>query len=201
MPGFVLAASFWQQLKEIDTELFLTLNHRLANSVFDTVMPFLRDSIFWTPLYLLILAFVFLNFGRQGWWWVLLFLTTVAITDLTGTYLFKETIQRLRPCNEPQLAGQVRLVVRSCPGGYSFLSNHAANHFGLATFMVLSFGRIFRPWVYLFYLWAFLVAFSQLYVGVHYPSDSFAGAVLGLAAGYFTASIYRRQFGDQKPVI
>jgi membrane-associated phospholipid phosphatase len=201
MTGFVLVASFWQRFLEWDSRLFLWLNQQLVNPLFDAVMPFFRDSFFWTPLYLFIIVFVFLNFGRRGWWWLLAFLTTVAITDLTGTYLFKETVQRIRPCNEPSLAGQVRLVIRSCPGGYSFLSNHAANHFGLATFLVYSFGRIFNPWVYVFYLWAVLISFAQIYVGAHYPSDIVGGAALGFVAGHFTAQVYRRSAGRPKPFI
>lgn len=201
MAGFSMVRSFWQWLQEWDSSIFLWLNQQLVNPLFDGVLPFFRDSLFWTPLYLFIIAFVFLNFGRKGWWWLLAFLTTVAFTDLTGTYLFKETIQRIRPCNEPSLAGQVRLVIRSCPGGYSFLSNHAANHFGLATFMVCSFGGIFKPWVYVFYLWAVLISFAQIYVGVHYPLDIMGGAMLGMIAGYFTALVYRRSVGQPEPFI
>lgn len=201
VPGFLLTASFWQRVQEWDTRLFLVLNHRLENPLFDAILPYFRDSLFWTPLYLFIGAFVFLNFGLRGWWWVLAFLITVAITDLTGTYLFKETVQRIRPCNEPSLVGQVRLLIRACPGGYSFLSNHAANHFGLATFIVCSFGRIFRPWIYLFYLWAILISFAQIYVGAHYPLDIAGGALLGIAAGYFTALVYGWYVGRPKPVI
>ena len=201
MPGYELTISFWQQLQEADRNLFLTLNHKLANPLFDAILPYFRDSVFWAPFYLFILAFVLLNYGRKGWWWVFAFLSTVALCDLTGTYVFKETVQRIRPCNEPSLFGEVRLVIRSCPGGYSFLSNHAANHFGLATFMVCSFRPIFRGWIYLLYGWAFLVAFAQVYVGVHYPSDLVAGALLGLGFGYFTASLYRRFLGTLTPVI
>lgn len=186
----VLAASFWQKIQEWDSRLFLWLNHQLQNPLFDAMLPFFRDSVFWMPLYLFIIVFVFLNFDHKGWWWVLAFLTTVAITDLTGTYLFKETIQRIRPCNEPDLSGQVRLLIRSCPGGYSFLSNHAANHFGMATFLIFTFGRIFNSWVYVFYLWAILISFAQIYVGAHYPLDILGGAVSGIITGYFTALVY-----------
>ncbi len=201
MPGPLLTVSFWQQLQDWDSRVFLILNHKVANPFFDTVLPFFRDSVFWAPLYLFIMAFVFLNYGAKGLWWALGFLLTVALADLTGTYLFKETIQRLRPCNEPSLSGQVRLVIPSCPGGYSFLSNHAANHFGLATFMVCSFRSIFKAWVYLFYLWAVLISFAQIYVGVHYPLDILGGAALGIATGFFTASFYQRHFGKFRPVI
>ncbi len=198
---FVLLAGFWQTLHEWDSRVFLALNRQLANPVFDTVLPFFRDSVFWTPLYLFLLSFVFLNLGRKGWWWVLAFLSTVAITDLVGTYGFKETVQRLRPCNNHELDGQVRLLLKRCPGGYSFLSNHAANHFGLATFIVLSWRGVFKSWVYVFYLWAVMISFAQIYVGVHYPLDIAGGAALGIMAGYFTAWLYRRNAGSAAPLI
>jgi len=176
------------------------LNHKLANPVFDVVLPYFRDSVFWVPLYLFIMAFVTLNYGKKGWWWAVAFLSTVAIADLMGTYAFKETVQRIRPCSEPGLMGNVRLVIQQCPGGYSFVSNHAANHFALATFAVLTFHKVFKQWIYLAYLWALLISFAQIYVGVHYPLDVLAGALLGVAAGTLTASVYRANFGAPVPV-
>ena len=121
------------------------------------------------------------------------------MADLLGTYAFKETIQRLRPCNEPLLREQVRLVIQRCPGGYSFVSNHAANHFGLATFMVITFRAVFKGWIYLAYVWAILISFAQVYVGAHYPLDIMGGALLGTAAGYLTASVFRANFGTLLP--
>lgn len=200
MLGFVLSISFWQRLNDWDRSAFLVINRNLANPVCDAILPYFRDSVFWVPLYLFIFAFVVLNYGKKGLWWALLFLATVAVSDLLGTYAFKETVQRIRPCNEASLADSVRLVIQTCPGGYSFVSNHAANHFGLATFMALSFHSVFGRWVYLAYVWASLVAFSQVYVGVHYPIDVLAGALLGIAAGYATASVYRINFGWPVPL-
>lgn len=197
--GSALSISVWQQLNDWDRSLFLFFNHKIANPFFDAVFPYFRDSVFWAPLYLFILLFVTINYGKKGWWWALLFLATVAVSDLLGTYAFKETVQRLRPCNEPELLGNVRLVIPRCPGGYSFVSNHAANHFGLATFMICSFRPVFGRWVYFAYAWALLVAFAQLYVGVHYPLDLAAGALLGVTAGYLTASVYRANFGAPIP--
>lgn len=197
--GPVLTISFWQRIHDWDRSLFLVLNRSLANPVFDAVLPYFRDSVFWAPLYLFIMAFVTLNYGKRGWWWALAFLATVAVADLLGTYALKETVRRIRPCNEPELAGLVRLVVQRCSGGYSFVSNHAANHFGLATFMALSFKPVFGRWMYLAYLWAFFISFAQVYVGVHYPLDVAAGGLLGLLAGYLTASVYRANFGEPAP--
>lgn len=172
--------------------MFLFLNQRLANPLFDAVLPFLRTPLFWAPMYLFILAFALLNWGTKGLWWSLAFVCTVAITDLAGQHLFKEIFQRLRPCNEPYLVGMVRLLAPACGTGYSFVSNHAANHFGLAAFMVCSLRRIFGRRTYAVYLWAFLVSFAQIYVGVHYPLDVIGGALLGVGSGYLTAALFRR---------
>lgn len=196
-----LTISFWQSVENWDRELLISLNNNLANPVFDTILPFFRDSVFWAPLYLFLMAFIFLNFGRKGMWWSIGFVATVALADLVGTYGFKETIQRIRPCNDPMTLDQIRMLLKRCPGGYSFLSNHAANHFGLATFMVLTFKPIFKNWVYLLYTWALFISFAQLYVGVHYPLDLLAGALLGTMAGYLMASVYHFNFGKLKPVI
>lgn len=190
-----LTISLWQQLEEWDRALFFVINHKMANPVFDAFLPYLRDSVLWVPLYLFIFAFVILNWGKKGAWWGLCFIATVAVADSLGTHAFKETFQRLRPCNEPTLHETVRLVLKRCAGGYSFISNHAANHFGLATFMVLTFRPVFKRWMYFAYLWAAAISFAQIYVGVHYPLDILGGAGLGAMAGYLTASIYQHNFG------
>ncbi|HVF97965.1 MAG TPA: phosphatase PAP2 family protein [Flavisolibacter sp.] len=190
-----LTISLWQRIEEWDRAMFLVLNNKLSNPVFDSVLPFFRDSVFWAPLYLFILAFAVLNWGSKGLWWVLFFVATVAIADLLGTYAFKETIRRIRPCNNPALIDHLRLVLKRCPGGYSFLSNHAANHFGLATFMVLTLRGVWQRWIWLAYAWAILISFAQVYVGVHYPLDIAGGALLGMVAGYVTASLYHYNFG------
>src|SRR5918993_286762 len=97
--GTALTISFWQRFEDWDRSLFLVLNHDLANPVFDTILPYFRESLFWAPLYLFIMAFMMMNFGKKGLWWGISFVATVAIADLLGTYAFKETIQRIRPCN------------------------------------------------------------------------------------------------------
>lgn len=197
----VLAISFWQRVGEWDRSLFLVLNRTLANPVFDAVLPYFRDSVFWAPLYLFLVAFAVLNFGKKGGWWAVMLLATVAVADLLGTYALKETVQRIRPCNEPELASQVRLVVQRCSGGYSFVSNHAANHFGLATYLVLTLRTVARNWVFAACLWAAVISFAQVYVGVHYPLDVVAGGLLGFGAGTLTASVYRANFGRLMPLI
>lgn len=195
MDETAMQVSLSQLINQWDRSLFLVLNTKLASPMLDAVLPFLRDSVFWAPLYLFIVAFVGLNFGKKGLWWAFFFVATVALADLLGTYALKETIQRLRPCNQEGLKDSLRLLLKGCPGGYSFVSNHAANHFGLATFSVLTFRPLLGRWVYTAYLWALLISFAQIYVGVHYPLDIAGGALLGTASGYLMARIYQHNFG------
>lgn len=190
-----LALSIWQRLEEWDRWLFLQLNGQWTNPAFDAVLPYLRDSVLWAPLYLFLLVFVWLNFGRAGAWWSLLFICSVALADMAGTKIFKEGIQRLRPCQDPEFFQQVRLLLKHCSGSYSFVSNHAANHFALATFMYLTFRGLFRRWTLLVYLWALVIAYAQVYVGVHYPLDALGGAGLGVMAGLLTAFLFRKKWG------
>lgn len=192
----VLAISVWQQLDKWDKWLFVKLNSQWTNPVFDALFPFVRNSLFWAPLYIFILVFIALNYGKRGMWWSLLFICTVAITDMIGARVFKEGFERLRPCRDPDIMFHVRLLLKECSGSFSFVSNHAANHFGIATFALLTFRGVFKKWMYLAYAWALMIAYAQVYVGVHYPLDVVGGAVLGSLAGVLTAWIFHRKWGN-----
>ena len=194
MLSTTLAFLFWQRLEDWDKWLFLKLNSQWTNPVFDTVLPFFRNSVFWAPIYLFIAVFMAVNFGKKGMWWSVAFICTVALTDLIGARVFKEIFQRTRPCQDPELIPQVRLLLKQCSSSYSFVSNHAANHFGISTFAFLTFKGVFKKWMYLAFLWAALVAYAQVYVGVHYPGDALGGAMLGLLIGSITAWVFHKKW-------
>jgi undecaprenyl-diphosphatase len=101
---------------------------------------------------------------------------------------------RTRPCNSQEFVGQIRLLV-TCPSGWGFTSNHAANHFGMATFIFLSFRRVIGRWALLAFLWAGMIAFAQVYVGIHYPGDVAAGGLLGIIYGTITGLFFTKHFG------
>lgn len=187
------------QIEKWDQWLFKLLNSRWTNPLFDALLPYLRDSVFWAPLYVFILAFITLNWGRKGLWWSLLFLCTVALADLIGARIFKEGFERLRPCQDPCFQMEVRLLLKHCSGSYSFVSNHAANHFGIATFISVTFFSLFRRWIFLAYLWAAIISYAQVYVGVHYPLDVAGGAALGTACGVLMAYLFKRKWGSFTP--
>ena len=190
-----VSASLLQKLEQWDQWLFIQVNSRQSNSFFDSVMPYLRNSFYWAPLYLFILVFVTINYKSRGWWWVLLFLITISITDIVSSRLIKEAFERLRPCQDPDFFENVRLLVNRCSGGYSFTSSHAANHFGMATFFFVTARQLIRGWGLLAFLWAALISYAQVYVGVHYPFDVLGGASIGLLTGLLTGWFFNKQFG------
>jgi undecaprenyl-diphosphatase len=196
MVPVLLAMSLWQQLDAWDKKLFVLLNSKWTNPFFDAVLPYFRDSVFWAPLYLFLLVFIALNYGKKGLWWSLAFVCTLAITDIVSSRVFKLSFERLRPCQDPFFFDQVRLLLKGCSASYSFTSSHAANHFGMAAFVSLTFFPTFGRWIYFTYLWAFFIAYAQIYVGVHYPLDVLGGGAIGLLAGLLTASVFNKQVGS-----
>ena len=173
-----------QSLLQWDTALFHFINDTLSNRLFDALLPWCREKWFWAPVYLFIGAFTWTHFGRRGWWVVLGMVLCVFLADTLSSELIKKNVQRIRPCNDPALSATVRLRT-DCGSGYSFTSSHAANHFAVAVFLIGIFGGMAR-WVRPVALgWAALIAFSQMYVGVHYPGDVICGALLGAGIGYF----------------
>lgn len=196
MQAVIIASTVWEQLEIWDKRLFIKLNSEWTNSFFDIVLPYFRDSVFWAPLYLFFLAFIVLNYGKKGLWWGIAFVCTVAIADMVSSRIFKEGFERLRPCRDPFFFDHVRLLVKHCSGGFSFTSSHAANHFGMATYMSLTFYSTFKKWIYLTYLWAIFIAYAQIYVGVHYPLDVLGGGLIGVLAGLLTASVFKAKMGD-----
>ena len=187
--------SIWNQLITWDRTLFEKINSDWTNPFFDNLMPFLRNSTHWAPLYLFLGIFALMNFKTKGIWWLVLFAVTIAMTDMTGTYILKHNIERIRPCNDPLMADSVRLLLPQCAGGYSFISNHAANHFGMGIFFLVTMKGILKKWAWVGVIWAVLIAYSQVYVGVHYPGDVLAGALLGVIFGLVTGTIFNKRFG------
>jgi membrane-associated phospholipid phosphatase len=191
----LLATTLWDKIEKIDQWLFIQINSHFTNPVFDAVMPFMRESLHWVPLYVFLIFFALLNFKGKGAWWILFFIITVALTDLIGNYGFKHNFQRIRPCGDPDFFMHVRLLVDHCSTGFSFTSNHAANHFGIGTFFYITTRSWLKKWAVTGWIWAGVISYAQVYVGVHYPLDILGGALLGLLIGTFTGSMFNNRFG------
>ncbi len=163
---------------KIDHWLFSKINSEWHNTFFDNILPFLRQSYLWIPFYFFLLVFAPLNFKKRGWLWSLFFIITASLSDYISSRLVKGTILRLRPCQNPDLVDALRLLVNHCPGNSSFTSSHATNHFAVAMFIYTTFKKDVSKWWGLLFVWGFLISYTQVYVGVHFPFDVICGAVV-----------------------
>lgn len=189
-----------KQLLSYDQQAFRIINYEWSNAFFDWIMPWLRNSNMWIPLYLFLVLMVIINFKKTGWWWVVFAVGTVILTDFVSSTLIKHNIIRLRPCNNPDFASWINVLVGYRPQSSSFTSSHATNHFGMAMFLYLTLKNLpiaigFKKWPVLFFLWAFSISFAQVYVGVHYPVDIICGALIGILIGYLSGKSFNKTYG------
>jgi undecaprenyl-diphosphatase len=175
-----------------DLRLFFHINNKWQQPWLDAMMPWIREPYVWAPLYLFLALFVTINYRWRGFFWIVLFIVSFGIADQTSSFI-KDAVGRLRPCRDPLLQHFVRVLVSYCPGSGSFTSNHAANHFALGTFCFITLKQAFQQYAWLFYVWAFAIAYAQVYVGVHYPLDVLGGAVLGTMIGLLSSSFFQRR--------
>jgi undecaprenyl-diphosphatase len=178
-----------ESLNTLDTRLFLILNG-WHNSFFDPIMYWFSDKLIWIPMYLLIAFYIVKHYKRQGIYILLFIGLVILLCDQTASLLIKNIVHRLRPSHEPALAGLVHLS-KAGPGGlYGFVSSHAANAFGVATFLAFSLNARFKILTYWLFVWALLVSYSRIYNGVHYPGDVAGGIIVGIFIGWMLARVY-----------
>lgn len=178
-------------LQHIDRHLFDIINQTIANPVLDVLCVAARNKTCLVVFYCLLAAWLY-KFHRTHFLKMLIAgAITFLLTDQLSSHLLKPIFQRLRPCNNPEI--EVRLLAAYCGSGYSFVSAHAANSFGMAVFIAAALNWQ-KPLTGLLLLWAAFVSFSQVYVGVHFPADVVAGAALGTTVGFSTGTILKTKF-------
>jgi undecaprenyl-diphosphatase len=177
------------QLLEIDRELFLYLNG-LHTPWLDPVMLFITETLSWLPLHLFLLYLIFKDHQKKGWLVLIGLMITIVLADQVTSTLMKPYFARFRPSHEPSLQSLVHIVNGYKGGKFGFASSHAANTFGTATFLFLLFGKT-RKWIVMLFLWAALVTYSRIYLGVHYPGDIVVGGLVGMLSAIAGFWIYR----------
>ena len=173
-------------LLDLDKQWFQLINLSGSES-WDGFMLWVTHKLTWIPLYLFLILKIIKQYGNKS---ISIFITigmVVALCDLGSVHFFKNVFQRLRPCH---VLEHVRLVTEGCGGQYGFISSHASNVFGLAIVI----GKIINQKILFvsLFLWAVLVSFSRVYVGVHYPLDIVGGMLWGTFVALVCLKIYNQ---------
>ena len=167
------------QLLQFDQDFFLALNG-IHNSYWDVVMSILTGKIYWVVLYLTIVWFIAKNFKLRIILIFLILALAIVVSDQFSSFI-KDTVQRYRPTHEPAIQNLVHFV-KNKGGFYGFFSSHAANTFTVAMFTSLLFRN--KRYSIMIFLWASVVSYTRIYLGLHYPFDIFTGLAFGLLVGF-----------------
>lgn len=187
-----------QWLVESDSSILLAVNG-MHSSYFDTFMWLCSRKFEWIPFYLSILYVLFRNFN---WRVVLYSLVAMGVilllTDAVSSHFIRPMVARLRPSNlENPISEMIHIVDNHRGGRYGFPSSHASNSWALVFFVGLLLRR--RLLTTFLACWAFLLCYSRLYLGVHYPGDLLAGMVLGAVVASVVYYVFCRMTKVEPP--
>ena len=190
----------WEELDplyRLDVRMLKALNSQLADPALDHFWRFVTDlhkqPWFYPVLVPLLVLWMVYIYRAETWKPVLMVALAIGLADGICYRVFKLYFKRPRPFQNPELSDWLRHVGDA--GGYSFPSNHAANVFAAA----LVLGWYFPRGRYFFYILATVVALSRVVLGVHYPFDVYAGALLGVFVGFLIRALLLNQFRSLRP--
>ena len=169
---------FLNLLKGWDKELLLFFNGH-NTPLWDYTMTLFTLTPTWLLFYGMILIIIAKKYDKKS---ILIFVAITLLILCADQFsgVLKHSIQRLRPSNDPAISQLVRVFFEK-GGEFGFVSAHAANAFSFATFSIL----LFKNSRYTAFIipWASMVAYTRIYLGVHYPGDILGGAILGIIVG------------------
>ncbi|WP_407556742.1 phosphatase PAP2 family protein [Winogradskyella sp. 4-2091] len=170
-----------EQLLQHDKELFLYLNN-LGSETWDGLWLVITNKFSSIPLYLALLFVIYKKFGWKAL--LLMFVVIAGMITFTDqiTNVFKDTFMRPRPCRAEGVMDFTRFIAPRC-GKYGFFSGHSSNSMSTAIFAGLLLRPYFKNLIYILIVWSLVVAYSRIYVGVHYPLDIACGLFFGVISG------------------
>lgn len=161
-----------------DIELLIYLNN-LGTTQWDGFWLFMTNKFSAIPLYLLLLYLTYKYYGLKNTIIVVICIALLITASDQTSNLFKNGFKRLRPCHDESISNLVRLVKASCGGYYSYFSAHASNSMAVAVFFGLLLKKQLKYIFPMLILWAVVVAYSRIYIGVHFPLDILTGMFIG----------------------
>ena len=177
-----------------DKKIFLYLNN-LGDTPFDPFWMMISKTFIWIPLYIIFCYFLYKNFKLKSLLYILLFVAIgVTISDQVAG-IFKYGVSRLRPCHDPSIQSFMRIV--KCGGQFGFYSAHASNTFFLASYLSFLLKDKLKWFPYVIFVWAVVVSYSRIYLGVHFPIDILVGAFVGILLGAVFSMLAKKVINKQ----
>ncbi len=178
-----------EYLEQLDQKLLLFLNG-LHSPFWDNVMYWISYKYTWIPLYIAILIYLVIRQKKYAWISIILLILAVFLSDQLSVNAFKNVFLRYRPTHNLEIGDWVHIVRDYRGGQYGFVSSHSANAFAFSTLSALIIRKKYLS--YGLILWAIIVSYSRIYLGVHYPADIVGGAFLGVLIALILGFIYKR---------
>ncbi|RMZ59811.1 phosphatase PAP2 family protein [Chryseobacterium nematophagum] len=177
-----------------DKKVFLYLNN-LGSSPFDQLWMLISSTWIWVPLYIIFCYLLFKNYKLRSFVFILLFIALgVTVSDQLAS-VFKYGVARLRPCHDPTLEHHMRIV--KCGGQFGFYSAHASNTFFLASYLTILLKDKIKWFPYAIFVWAIIVSYSRIYLGVHFPIDILVGVFVGSLLGVIFGALAKKVINKQ----
>lgn len=172
---------------QLDQQLLVYL-HSFGSETWDSFWLYITKQLNWWPFFLIIL---FLLYKKLGWKQLGLLIVILALfftfTDQM-TNLVKNSVQRLRPLNEPVIEGMVRVLKNT--QSFSFFSGHASNSMG-AMVIIFAVLRKYYKYAWVIFFFPLLFAYTRIYLALHYPGDILCGFIFGGLSGLFFFKLFK----------
>ena len=176
-------------LLELDKVITLAINS-CHSSFFDNFFYIYTQTWTWLFAIVVLLVWMWRKWGIRSLYIVAGIALCILLSDQISSSLLKPLVARLRPTHNPEIANMIHTVNGYRGGLYGFVSSHAANAATFVTFTALVFRN--RIYTILLSLWAFLTAYSRVYLGVHYVGDVLCGALVGVLVAVVVYVIFNK---------
>lgn len=170
-------------LKYIDTKWLLEINNNHTGSL-DVIMWWLSGTLIWIPFYAFLIFVIFYKLKREALPLILLVTILILCSDQLASGIIKPLVHRLRPSHNPEIESMLHYVNNYRGGQFGFISSHAMNVFSLSFYLLFSIKNKIAWLHFIMFAWAISVAYSRIYLGVHYPSDVIVPFLLSIGLGY-----------------
>lgn len=178
----------FEKIIDLDKEVLVYLNN-LGSETYDGLWLIITKQIYWTPFFLFIFYLLQKKIGWKKFGYYILFTAVLLLICDQTVNLFKYGFERLRPVNDTEINGLLRIVKTS--KSFSFFSGHATNSMASTVFGVLILRKYYKH-AYLLFLFPLIFAYSRIYLGLHFPTDILTGYVFGATMGFVCYKLYQK---------